>query len=543
MKQLLKEKKYVVITGVSIIYCLGLIAYAWFSSLRTSKDLAGFSFAAPLTIGSIFLICCSILVVWVVYVKKAKIHNIYLIMAVAIFSMFLWAQPAGHAHDIQFHYDSTYVLSNQILNQNTEQIKTGQGGLGSYWRRESDVFIPYTAFEKYIDYYADAQEAMFTNPRAENTALVKSNTYQGTISVPLYFYLPQAIGFAVARLLGLNVFWMLLLGRLCICGTSVWLTWRTIKNAPFAKELFFICGLIPTTILSYASISRDALILAFSFYFTSKCMQIVYNDGTQKWWDYVLLIISLVLLVPYKLVYIPFIFLLTIIMYRNCKYGIWKKKYIGVGALICFVIIGIFITFNFGFIQSYLSGTNSYSMGEGAPFTLPYILDNPGTALKVVVKTIVTSTVRYFANMIAIGDYGGGIHKEMVAVSAFFMAVLILASNKRDSINQKRILPMERCIRVVTWGGISGLIIFAYLLCTPYTNDIIIGVQGRYFTPALPLILLSFWGIGRLKMLENGYWIRITDFFDKEIIKRSILLGMYGLSLFVVVNMYVWMVA
>ena len=75
---------------------------------------------------------------------------------------------------------------------------------------------------------------------------------------------------------------------------------------------------------------------------------------------------------------------------------------------------------------------------------------------------------------------------------------------------------------------------------TPYTNDVIIGIQGRYFTPAFPLMIISMCSIPMMKKIKNKYWMKMTECLDSIIVKQWVLLGIYGLALFVSVNMFVF---
>ena len=540
MDKLWKDKKSIALLSITFIFVVGLIAYAWIFSTNTKKDLAGFEYGVPLTIGSIFLLTGSGVVFWLVCVKKAEMSTIYLTMSFVVLSLFLWTQTPLHHHDNQFHYDSTYVLSNIIMGQETE-VGIAGGKVKSYTRRECDKFMHYSSYNSFITFYADMQKEMFQNVKAENTKIVETRTYQGAVSEPLYFYLPQAIGFTIARLLNLNVYWLLYLGRLFLAAASVLLTWRAIKNTPVFKEIFLLCGMIPTTIWSYVTVSRDALILAFSFYVTSKCLQITYSKEKIKWWDYGLLFGALLLLAPYKFVYIPLVLLLALIIYRKRERGFRQRKiWLLVGAAVAVVAV-FFILINFDYIKTYLTGANRGALGEGAPFTIPYILSNIGKTIAVVLKTMATSTHRYVANMIAIGDYGGGIHKEMVVVELLFIFIILCWNNQPSKRNVEiQISFVERGIMILTWLAISGMIYLAYLMLTPCTNDVIMGIQGRYFTPALPLMLISVCNINYLKKIRNKYWVKIMNRLDDSVVRQGVLLGIYGLALFVAVNMYVW---
>lgn len=540
MKKILQDKKSIIFFIVAILYCVGVIVYAWISSENTKKDLMGFQYELPFILGSLFLIAGSLWLVWLICVKKAELHNIYLAMSFVVLSLLVWTQTPLHHHDNQFHYDSTYVLSNILLGQE-ESVGIGGGRVETYYRRECDQFMQYASFHRFIEAYADMQQGMFSQITTDDIQLIETKSYQNFVSEPLYFYLPQALGFVVARVLNLNVYWLLYLGRVFVAAACSLITWRAIKNTPVYKEIFLICGMIPTTILSYVTVSRDALILAFGFYYASKCFQIAYSEEGIKWWDYILLFASLLLLAPYKFVYIPFVLLLGIILYKKRKPGKGNRK-LWIFAALVLVIVGIFfVALNYEYIKTYLTGANKSSLGENAPFTISYVLMNPIQTLSVVGKTIVTSTVRYTANLIAIGDYGGGIHKEMVVVEAVFIIIMILQTNKENRDKNDYALSLaERSVITLTWLAISGMIFLAYLMLTPYTNDVIIGIQGRYFTPAFPLMIISLCSIPAIKNIKNKYWTAMMDYLDSKVVRQSVLLGIYGLAIFVAVNMYVY---
>lgn len=540
MKEQLKNKKSVLWIIVAVVYWIVLALGTWLACKYTTKDMVGFRYQVPFLLGCLFVLSGNLFVVWLVAIKKAKLHNIYLGISFVLLSLFLWTQTPLHHHDNEFHYDSTYVMSNILMGEESS-VGIAGGRVKTYPRRECDEFMHYCAYNNFIHAYADMQREMFSQPKEEKTELIERKTYQGAVSEPLYFYIPQALGFCVARVLELNMYWLLYLGRLFLAIASVFITWRAIKNAPAYKEVFLNTGLLPTTLWSYVTVSRDALIIAFSIYFTSKCLQIVYSEKKVNWWDYALMFGSLLLLSPYKLVYIPLALLLALLICKKHKEGKFNIKVMGIvsGAVI---VVGVFfVIINFDYIRQYLMGTNTYALDGSMPFTLPYILTHPIEALLPVVRTMVRTTVRFVANMIIIGDYGGGIHKEMALLEMVFIFIIILWNNNRKKSREEICFTVvERCIITGTWLAVSGMIYLAYLLVTPRTSDVIIGIQGRYFTPVLPLMLLSFCGMNRVKNIKNKYWIKIMDFLDSSVMRQGIILGLYGLGLFVIVNMFAW---
>ena len=533
-------RKRIISGSVFFIFWFGLILYALYFS-ATAAPIKGFDYRLPFAAGSLFLAFGSFWVYWRTVVKKTELYKLYIVMSFVVLSLLLWTQTPLHHHDNQFHYDSTYVLSNMIMGHDT-QVGIWGGRVEEYERRGCDVFRQYAAFENFPQAYADMQENMFAKPFSDNSDMVRMEPYLRFVSEPLYFYLPQALGFCLARILNLNVHWLLYLGRAFVAITCVWITGRAIRNTPVYKEIFLVCGLIPTTILSYVTVSRDALILAFSFYFISKCFQMLYEDKKHNFWDYLFWISSILLLAPYKFVYIPLIVLFGFFVIKNGRLGKPDVKKI---ALIIAAVLGILLFFcviNYDYILKYLTGANKSSLGQGGPFTIPYMLSNPVRTAAVVVRTILLSTIRYAANMIAIGDYGGGIHKEMVLVEAVFIMIIILWTNRKSE-NDFLLPAAERIIIVLGWLLVSAMIYLAYLTLTPVTNDVIIGIQGRYFTPVLPLMLISFCSFKGIKNIENKTWTGITEVFNTEETRSLVYLGIYGLALVVAVNMYVWVIA
>ena len=91
---------------------------------------------------------------------------------------------------------------------------------------------------------------------------------------PFYSYLPQAIGILLAKLLDLNVIWILWLGRIFNLLFYAFITSYAIKKSPILKIPLLITACIPICIQQAASFSIDSmfaglgfLVVAYFFYF------------------------------------------------------------------------------------------------------------------------------------------------------------------------------------------------------------------------------------------------------------------------------------
>ena len=90
-------------------------------------------------------------------------------------------------------------------------------------------------------------------------------------------YVPQALGFTLARVLGLNSIALLYLGRFLNLLLFAAVGVLTIKRLPFGKNVFFGVSILPMSLHLAASLSYDVVILAFTGYFTAVCLDLAYK--------------------------------------------------------------------------------------------------------------------------------------------------------------------------------------------------------------------------------------------------------------------------
>ena len=90
---------------------------------------------------------------------------------------------------------------------------------------------------------------------------------------PFYGYLPQALGICIAKLLNLNVIWMLWLARICNLIFYSIVIAIAVKKTPVLKVPLIVMACIPLTVYQVSSVSIDAFIngvgilsIAYFFY-------------------------------------------------------------------------------------------------------------------------------------------------------------------------------------------------------------------------------------------------------------------------------------
>ena len=145
------------------------------------------------------------------------------------------------------------------------------------------------------------------------------------------FYLPQAIGFSLARALGLGTMGLLFLGKFLNLCCYVVLTALAVRTTPLGKGWFAAAGLLPMSVSLAASLSYDAGLIGTVFLFTALIFKLAYGAEEIRARELFALCALAALFGPCKLVYAPLILLLWLVPAR--VFGGGGKK------LLCFLIL------------------------------------------------------------------------------------------------------------------------------------------------------------------------------------------------------------
>lgn len=141
---------------------------------------------------------------------------------------------------------------------------------------------------------------------------------------PFYGYLAQGLGIGIAKLLDLNLIWMLWLGRICNLLLYAGLVSYAVKKTPILKIPFIIVACMPLMLYQASSMSIDAFInglalVIFAYFFHLYKSPI--NSLTYK--EPIIFSILCLILGLTKITFFLFIFLLLLIPRVNFK----KSKY------------------------------------------------------------------------------------------------------------------------------------------------------------------------------------------------------------------------
>ena len=349
--------------------------------------------------------------------------------------------------------ERTYNLTN---GDKSTKLNVGAG----YATIESSVFFVKNVGKTVFETNNDTDKINYS-PKIAESAFEQN---------PAYGYLPQALGILVAKLLDLNVIWMLWLGRMFNLICYAGLISLAIKKVDEFKIPLLVVATIPITIYQAASMSIDSMVIGLGIlavaYFIHMCTA---EKKTLKNRDIIIFSVITLLLGLCKLPYLAFIFLLLFIPRDN--FG--EDCYVNRLMLICIVgvaIIGICYSEYSSptLLHSWRSAYNNVNSTQ----QIQYLLNNPNGIGKFIQSIFSTELLKLsdgFFNF-----YGGtpGAHYSdkylfISTVYKIFFAIVLLAypvAVKFSKITKIGALLVAliiyvgtAIIQLLTWANVGGL--------------------------------------------------------------------------------------
>ena len=349
-----------------------------------------------------------------------------------------------------------------------------------------------------------------------------ASSYQFSVRTTPLAYGPQALGFVLARLLGLGSLGLLYLGRLFNLLFFAATGFLTLRRLPFGKTAVFAAYLLPMNLHLVSSLSYDVLITAFCGYFTAVCMDLAYKADKVKLKDVVLLAFLLAVMGPCKMVYGVIAGLCLLIPVKKFGgWGRWTASAAGVLGAFAAAMAAV----NLGTVSMYTQAEDSYIAWVGETgYTFAELLHRPLHVLKMCYDTLAWKGTQLFEGMIggSLGNQDPVLNTPTVIILALCVILVVLALKK----------PGEEVVistgnRLWIWFLallLLGVLMFSMLLAwTPRSASMIEGVQGRYLLPFLPAVLLTF---------HNSRVVR-TESDD-----RGLLYGVMLMDLYVAVRIF-----
>lgn len=423
-----------------------------------------------LRIGSLL---CVIICVLIVKQRRIPIHKVFVIVTLFIGCSYMFVMTPISIPDEDYHYKSSYAVSNYIL---FEDNKTDIPQI--YYQLEEQV--------QYID-QSGAYQIFDDGIIVNNSDLEKLAKIEGHYSLeyPVQ-HIPQALGISIARLLHLSFSGLFYMGRFTNLAFYILCGYLSIRRIPEFKSAMFVIALMPMSIHQAASYSSDAFINGLSFLLIAIIADIIISEKKVERTDVIKIVAITVLLAPAKVVYLLLAFMVVLIS-KEYYGGLVKKTGI------CLLIVGsgflVVLAFKLNALDSLSSQHTSTDTWCGEQiYSLTDLLANPKMAIEVYLKTFNDMGIVFFETMLgsSLSWLTIGIPRWIIAIIEVVFVLVALANP-----NESFVFSLKN--KVIMFG-IAILLILAVCMSmfigwTPISSDVILGVQGRYFIPIVPLFV------------------------------------------------------
>ncbi len=416
-----------------------------------------------------------------IWQKKQKIpmERTAFCLILLLGTVYMFVMPPHSAPDEPAHFATAYAYANRIL------LQEGANENGYPWVRLEDMTYNEAQKDPTAYSYQLFWDDFFSRAKSGEKTAFASRMLKGVWPLA---YLPQIAGILLSRLLGLGgaalvtaarFFALLFYGGCCYFG---------VKKMPYAKGILTLVALLPMSLELGASCSYDSMMLALLYLFVGQVWGCIYGDATMTWKDWALLTGIAVLTVPLKIVYLPLFALCLLIPPSKCPSAksMWTGRAcaLGGGALSLLAV-------RLSSMIYYLTRTQFHAAkGQWQGISFQDLLANPAMGVRLLAESLRSQGDFYLSTII--GGKLGWLDTEIpdYLVYGFWLLLLVAAvkaaGEKRGMKEKERLFAVGLC--AVTALATFGVFLLTW---TAAGAEYIDGVQGRYFLPALPVLLLS----------------------------------------------------
>lgn len=487
-------KNKILLTQIFFLFLIGifLLLEMDFSSFRTGKALltaTAVIIALETAISRLFpnikewqgrkiawlLIDLAVIYLLVVYLyskkKEFTVERFFLVSAIPLMAIYLVLMLPWSAPDTNRHFQAAYRQANLLMGKEEWVIRKDDADFyTTAWREPGNPTMQDISTVLYYKSF-----------KANNTELVPWPSPDRRMEYySIFCYLPEVLGICLGRILGLGSVLMVYLSRLFISIVYVLACYHAIKMAPVGKFIFAAIPLLPMSLMMGTAISYDPMVLLSTLNFLACSLKLSREPESKK--TLAECMVWAFLLGAVKgggyLILLPMIFIFV---------GGDRRRLLKNGALI--VLAGIVSVVIFDAILPF--GSTLFQFGEEGAGTLSssFVLTNPLEYLHMCVDTYLTSVDSLMINM---GGTALAWLEQTIPASIIVCLMLIIGIY---SIYEKDELHLGQREK---W--VFGFIILLEFVLTPVMlmssttigSGVVMGLQGRYYLPVLPLIIMLF---------------------------------------------------
>lgn len=417
----------------------------------------------------------------------------------------------GAVPDEFYHFNSTYKYSDILTGREVSDTSISM--------REDDIRFTESVLSNRVSrdsYKAVAQNFSLFAENVSYSNKAVDSSYSMTANVPQQ-RVPAALGIVFAKILGLGSVPLFYIGRLFNAAYSCMLIILAVRITPVGKNIFKSIALLPMTLHLVGSYSYDGPSMGFAFLLSALIFKAIFDEKTLETKDLITITLIAVLLAPCKTIYVLIAFAALII---PCARFANKKTEVVFKTGIIVAAVGVVLLLR---MSSLLMAAGASTGGDGLSYrgdevgysyTIHDFITRPIMAIMLFLRSF-----DYFGGewiMKTLGGSLGWFQEEISAPMYLNYAYLVLLFLSCVAVRkcEKEIAVHLRLV----FGAISVFVILAAIMSmatswTFNTDYYIYGVQGRYFLPVLPLLLLSIRPKNLVYTVDSADMLAVTSTF------------------------------
>lgn len=416
--------------------------------------------------------------------KKMPLEKIFVLVIIPIGLAFTFLQLPKLKPDEPYHFYRAY----DIVNGNIYPKKNSETNI-------SEIEVPVGYINQVFTLtYQNVHENAFEEIDYEETDIV----YSTAAGYSLVTYLPSALALAICKAFSFSGVISMYMARLFNLIITIVIGYFIIKKVPMGKAVFFILMLNPMFLHQATAINTDAIVNVLSFAFIAYILHLKFNAKQVKIKTLLLLFAMLIIITLGKLVYFPLVLLLLIIPKEKI---VNKKNIICIVTLIIINIILIILSqmVHYELPDIYMSST------MGTKEVVIEIVKNPLKYFRILWNTIEQMGFEYITTFA--GRYQDWYETESKspAVIIYLILLALCVIYDRNKSDEKYVISKkDKWILFISVFIIINLIFFAFYMSYDLSREeFIIGIQGRYFIPVVPMILMGYYPKKKSEILNK----------------------------------------
>jgi uncharacterized membrane protein len=381
--------------------------------------------------------------------------------------------PLSAGYDEETHFIRAWEMAHYYFIPN-EQLGAQLPFPAIYWelsyRRQPIVQAVEPGFwSKYEGLSLDSHDYIYANVETRSV-------YSPALLLPQALTL-RLLGLSM-RLPALTVYYACrFIGLLCY----LLLGWLAVRFIPFGKWLLAVLIAAPMALFQASTISADTISNGIGFFFLG-CTLAIANRKELGWKEWAALagLIALLFLAKVNLVFLA---LLPFLLTPPSKYRM-KGGYVLLG----FLVLALFLVEVGGWNLLAYSRFTRALQGADPTQQILFILSSPLLFIKIIALDVWTNTLAYLQGWVGVYGYD---YWPVPGLTYILFPLAVIASlflEEAPSLPDKK----TRLVLILLFAlGYLLTIISLYIAFTPVKSLVVAGVQGRYFTPIMPLLLLA----------------------------------------------------